>query len=133
MSDRRVAPVPPFGVHIGIESVEIGGGRAVMTVAEGPAVENRTGVIHGGAIASLLDITMSQAVRSGVEEGTRLATSTLTISYVAPGRGVLTCEARLVKAGGAIAYVEGKVLDEAGEVVATAQGSWRIRRVKPPA
>lgn len=82
-----------------------------------------------GIAASLLDITLSQAVRSTLEGPTNIATISMTMSYLAPALGVLTCRGNVVRAGRTVAFSEGEVTDGTGRAVSRAVGTYRILRV----
>jgi uncharacterized protein (TIGR00369 family) len=63
---------------------------------------NRAGSVHGGVLASLMDMAMGQAVRSSTGEGDVPATSQLTVTYLRPGTadaGPLVITAAVSKQG----------------------------------
>ena len=58
---------------------------------------NAAGTVHGGALATLVDVAMGAAVRSRTGESDVPATSQLTVTYLRPGkpgRLVVTAEVR---------------------------------------
>jgi uncharacterized protein (TIGR00369 family) len=73
-------------------------GRVVLDAAEQHL--NDAGAVHGGVLATLVDIAMGQAVRSVTEDGQGLATSQLTVTYLDPGKpGRLVTTAQVRKRG----------------------------------
>lgn len=94
-------------------------------------LENSHGDVHGGVIASLLDAAMGVAVRSALKRGEGATTVSLTVNYVAPGRGTLTAHGRVVRAGRTLASVEADVKDATGAIVAHAVATMRIIARKP--
>ena len=122
------AAAPPLARHLGIEDGGAAEGVARLRLPHRPEIANRKGDIHGGAVATLLDMVAANAVRSLVPDAAGLSTITLTTAFVAPARGVLAAEGKALQAGGSVAFAEARVTDEAGRLVATAQGSWRIIR-----
>jgi len=58
--------------------------------------------------------SMSQAVRSSISGPTNIATISMTVSYLAPAVGLVTCNATVVRAGRSVAFAEGEVTDEKG-------------------
>jgi uncharacterized protein (TIGR00369 family) len=55
------------------------------------------------------------------------ATITLNISFLGPAPvGPIIAEAKVVQLGKSIAFVEGKLADEAGRLIATATASFRV-------
>ena len=77
-------------------------------------------IVHGGAIATLVDIAGAAASASGagaeVEGG---ATSSLALSYLAPADGVdLAAEARVIQRGRRQTVADVEVRDATGRLVA---------------
>ena len=89
-------------------------------------LENSRGDVHGGVIASLLDAAMGVAVRSALKAGEGATTVSLTVNYLAPGRGTLVARGRVVRAGRTLASVEADVVDAAGNMAAHAVSTMRI-------
>ncbi|WP_194291291.1 PaaI family thioesterase [Cumulibacter manganitolerans] len=85
--------------------------------------ENRGGILHGGAIATLCDSAMGRAVRTKVDTDMRTATATMTVNYLAsahPG-DVVCVEASVIKAGRTTIVVEAEVCRESdGKPIARA-------------
>jgi uncharacterized protein (TIGR00369 family) len=118
----------PFFDLLGITPVSAGGGRAVLELAENPALANSRQDVHGGAIFTLLDVACAGAARSTVAEGGGVATITLTVTYLAPGRGRLRGSGTVLRAGQTIIAVEAEATDDAGLLVAKAHGTFRALR-----
>ena len=73
------------------------------------------GVLHGGAVYTMVDYSMGGAVMSTLPAGEICATIEIKISYLAGVRGgVLTCETDIIKRGRRVAFLESRVTDEAG-------------------
>ena len=89
-------------------------------------LENSRGEVHGGVIASLLDAAMGVAVRSVLTPPDGATTVSLTVNFVAPGRGTLTASGRVVRQGRTLASAEESVTDADRLVVAHAVGTMRI-------
>jgi acyl-coenzyme A thioesterase PaaI-like protein len=51
-------------------------------------------------------------------------------SFLAPGRGVLTAEGRILRAGRSILFCEAEVRTEAGELVAKSSGVFKRTKVR---
>lgn len=117
---------PPFYAHLGLKLRSLGDGRCVIQLPYAKHFGNTRGEVHGGIAASLLDITMSQALRSGLDGAAGIATISLNVSYLAPAVGVLECEAKIVRRGRSVAFVEGEVKGDNGESAARAVGTFRI-------
>jgi uncharacterized protein (TIGR00369 family) len=119
---------PPFYGHLGLELESLADGRAVVRLPYAAHFGNSRGEVHGGIVASLLDITLSQAVRSTMAGPTNVATISMTVSYLAPAVGVLTCDGRVVRGGRTVAFAEGEVTDGQGATVCRAVATYRILR-----
>jgi uncharacterized protein (TIGR00369 family) len=79
-----------------------GDGRARLELDVTDQHLNRAGTVHGGVLASLMDMAMGQAVRSTTGEGDVPATSQLTVTYLrpgSPGSGPLVVTAAVSKQG----------------------------------
>ncbi|WP_346798310.1 PaaI family thioesterase [Halomonas sp. Bachu 37] len=91
---------------------------------------NRSGIVHGGVLTSMLDSALSLAglycstpghVRKGM-------TLSLTTTFVSPARHGVLRATGTVRGGGAKTFMSsGEVRDEAGNLVALAEGAFRRR------
>ena len=121
--------VGPLGDLLGIVGEVKEPGYSRMRLEVDPAFFNPNGVLHGGVVYTLVDSSMGIAVSSGLMEGEHCATIDVTISYLAPVReGTLRVESNVTKQGRSIAFVESKVTDDQGRLVATASGSMFVFR-----
>jgi uncharacterized protein (TIGR00369 family) len=88
---------------------------------------NPAGFVQGGILSAMLDDTMGPAVF--VMTGGRLytATVTMTVNFLAPAKpGPITGEATVTQLGKTIAFVEGRLTDKDGTLLATASSSARL-------
>ena len=123
---------PPSGLQtlMGYRLVEWRENHAVLELQIEPKHLNRTGVIHGGVLAILLDTLLGYAGCWCPHPGRYRSAVTLSLTTAFTGQA----NAGLVKAfgrkgpGGTRIYVcTGEVVDEAGRTLATAQGTFRYR------
>jgi uncharacterized protein (TIGR00369 family) len=86
-----------------------------------PAFDGHPGYLHGGIIATLLDEAMSKAVRA---LGKMAMTRKIEIEYLrpVPSGVVLRLEGRIVGNEERKHWIEARVLNERGTVLAQAQG-----------
>ena len=99
-----------------------------IAVASGvsPAQGLYTAII-GGFLAAMLDDTMGPAMFIYGEGRVFTTTIDMHVSYLAPARpGPLYGEGQVVQAGKSIAFLEGKLMDLSGVVVARATASARL-------
>lgn len=126
---RQFLPASPFPAHLGIELVEIDDGRARLRLPFRDEVVTIGTVVHGGAIATLVDTAAMAAAWAGAEVPDRLRGSTvgLTISYLAPADGVdVTASAEVVRRGRRLATVRVDATTDDGTLVATALVTYQL-------
>ena len=114
-------PAPPFADSMGCWLVEASEGRAVFEGEPRDAFLNPLGGIHGGWISGILDSAMACAVHATLKPGQGYTTLELKVHLVrgiTPASGRLTCEGRIVHAGGTVATSEGYLRDGAGRLLA---------------
>jgi acyl-coenzyme A thioesterase 13 len=107
----------------GMELLSAGGGRAEVRLPVGESVSNPVGVLHGGAIATLVDDVGTLAIITADRHGRPGVTTDLGVSYLAPapaGASVLA-QAAVLKIGRTLAFVSVDVRRESDGVL-VAQG-----------
>jgi uncharacterized protein (TIGR00369 family) len=115
------APAPPIGRLLGFVLKVIEPGRAVFEMKADERHHNPMGTLHGGVYCDLADAAMGYAYASTLAEGETFTTVELKINFFRPVRkGKLTAEARVIRAGSNLGYVECDVRDGEGEFVARA-------------
>ena len=71
---------------------------------------NKAGTVHGGVLATLVDMAMGQALRSRTGHNDVPATSQLTVTYLPPGKlGKLVVSAQVRKQGENLSVCEADV------------------------
>jgi uncharacterized protein (TIGR00369 family) len=134
MSERRSTEAwfstPPFQAHLGIETVEAAEGCTVLQFGHRPEFGNRKGDVHGGVLATLVDLAMAQALRSLAPDLAGTSTVQMSINYLEPASGRLTARGHVIKLGRTLGIAEATVEDEGGRAVVHATGSFRMIRHK---
>lgn len=100
-------------------------GEVELTI--GPQHMNSIGIVHGGVYASLLDAAFGHAVSyCSVPGHARYSTTvSLTTTFLKGATaGILRASARVDAIDGRLATCTGEVRDEAGTLLAVAQGSF---------
>ena len=118
-----------FRELVGTELAEAGDGQAVVRMRAGDRHLNPGGTVHGGAISTLVDVSMAEALNSAVaDEDERPVTVEIKVNYMAPGKpGVIASTARVRKGGKRVTVVEAEVVqEEDDEIVALAIGTYTI-------
>jgi uncharacterized protein (TIGR00369 family) len=88
---------------------------------------NQLGIAHGGITMTLLDVALGTAARSGSDKSA-VMTLDMQTQFIAPGRGTLSAEGRIVKSGRSLVFVEADVHDDMGTLVAKARGIFKSTR-----
>lgn len=104
---------------LGIEIDAVEEGRAVLSVEVRKELKQLQGVMHGGAIASLIDTAVAFAIIGASEPEDRFTTVEMKVNYLAAIReGRVTAEARLLRDGRRIIVAECDVFDDKGRLAA---------------
>lgn len=107
----------PRLLGIEIDAVEEGRARLSMEVTE--AHRQLAGVMHGGAIATLIDSAVAMAIVGASEPQARFTTIELKINYLSPiVEGRIVADARLIRDGKRIIVAECDVFDATGKLAA---------------
>jgi uncharacterized protein (TIGR00369 family) len=114
-------PPPPVSRLIGFVLKSIEPGHAVFEMEADERHHNPMGTLHGGIYCDLADAAMGFAYASTLAQGETFTTIELKINFLgAVRKATLTAEARVVKAGSTLGYVECEVKDQTGKLVAKA-------------
>ena len=123
-------PTFPLKEHLGF-TIEIGEESATASLELDDRHLNPIDVAHGAVAFTLMDTAMGAAVMSTAEEGERCATIEIQIRvHRAATTGHLQATAQIITRGGRIVHLEATTLDDDGNIVATATGSFAILRSK---
>ena len=111
----------PIARLLGLAFKAIEPARAVFEMAADERHHNPLGTLHGGVYCDLADAAMGYAYAATLREGETFTTIELKINFLrAVRKATLTAEARVVKAGSTLGYVECDVKDQNGKLVAKA-------------
>jgi uncharacterized protein (TIGR00369 family) len=111
----------PFAKLLGIELEQVASGSATLGFEIRDDLKQNNGVVHGGAIASLIDTATAFAIISQLPPDERATTADLTISYLRPlSKGRAHSRAKVVRAGRRLIVVSAELVDDDGKLIATA-------------
>jgi uncharacterized protein (TIGR00369 family) len=118
-----------FNAHLRFRMAEW---RTDYARVEAPIQEfflNRSGVVHGGILSTILDATLGYAGIYPLEPGAaprRAVTLTLTTSYIGQTKsGTLVCIAERRGGGRSVFMATGEVRDDHGTLLAIGEGTFR--------
>lgn len=107
-----------FGMTVSYE-----GEACVVSFEVKPFMYNPQGSLHGGILATALDISMGHLLKQHFGAG---ATLEMKVQYFAPVRsGLVTCRAGFLKKGRKTFFLQSLAQDDTCETVAHATSTWK--------
>ncbi|MHA1536722.1 MAG: PaaI family thioesterase [Alphaproteobacteria bacterium] len=125
--------IPPSCKLLGCRPVEADPKRGFCRngFAVDPRFCNPMGSLQGGFVAAMLDDTMAIGALFKIGGGFVVPTLEMKISYQKPVRGSeVGVEGWLVHAGRTIAFLEGQLFDETGDLCARASATAMVREFR---
>ncbi len=133
---RRTFLVTPLHQLLGLRFLPVDDGSVVVEMPVREQAFNQTGNLHGGAIATLIDVACgSTAARASsfVPGKNTLVTADLHVRYLGRPKGdVVRAEAQVMRAGRQLVVVECRVVDPLGNVIAYADFSAMVVPLREP-
>ena len=117
---RNVFDKVAYAKFLGLELCELKSGEVTVCLDVRDEVKQNHGVVHGGAIASLIDTASAFVILTAIDENERVTTTDLTIHYLRPVTlGRMLARARIVR-GGRRRFVVNVEVENDGRLAATA-------------
>ena len=117
----------PFLSHLKILTETLDQGTARLSLPVEPHLTNSLGKVHGGVIMSLLDVALCTAARTLHPESVGVITINMSTSFIDAGSGArLYADARVMKDGRSLSFVEAEAKNEDGTLVAKAVATVRV-------
>ena len=126
---RQFLPNSPFVGHLGMRLTAMQPDAATLTLPFAESLATLGTIVHGGAIASLIDTTAMVAAWSGAEAlpNMRGTTVGLTVSYLAAANGEdLQATARVLRRGRNLVYLDVEVSGASGTLVAKGLVTYKL-------
>jgi len=121
-----------FGKLLGIELENVEPGIASLTLEIKDDLRQNNGVVHGGAIATLIDSATAFALIPLLDDGETATTVDLSISFLRPlVKGRAKASARVLRLGSRIIVLSAEVFDDSGNLAATALTSYLRLKKRP--
>lgn len=117
---RQKSQAEPYARHLGMEVVEVGEGQAQVAMDFTPQMTNVFGMMHGGAVFSLLDEAFQLACNS---QGEMTVALQISIHYLAPAQpgARLIAQVREINSTRKTALYQAEVRQADGMRIATGQ------------
>ena len=126
---RQAIVASPFATLLGIETVEVAPDLVRVRLPFRSEVTTVGDLVHGGAIAALIDVAATAAFWTGADlkRNPRGTTIGFTVNFLAPARGAeLIADARVVQRGRSISVGEVDVTGVDGRPVARALVTYKL-------
>jgi uncharacterized protein (TIGR00369 family) len=95
---------------------------------------NSFGMVHGGVVMTLLDVSMAMAARADpdqTQDVRGMVTIEMKTSFLAPSRGLIRAFGELTKATATLAFCETSLVNLQGDLLARASGTFKYMRPRP--
>jgi uncharacterized protein (TIGR00369 family) len=101
--------------------------RCIVEFEATRALFNPQGTLHGGILATAMDVSMGHLLQHVDGAG---ATLTMTVQFLAPAKaGPVRCEASFLRRGRSISSLQSEAF-QSDTLVAHATATWKLRSVK---
>jgi len=111
----------PYARFLGLELGDVNNGQVTIHLRVRDELLQNQGVVHGGAIASIIDTASAFAVLTQIDLNERVTTTDLTIHYLRPiTSGRMTANARVVRGGKRLFVLSVDVFNDQDVLLATA-------------
>ena len=128
---RALVRDSPFYRWSGMDLEDVDEGAVTLGLELTDHHLNIQGLAHGGVIATLADAAMGLSLRSALEPGRRHVSVEIGVHYLRPvTRGRVRALGRAVRIGREIAYAQADVLDATERLLARADGTYSVTRVR---
>ena len=128
MADSSPIQLDPFHALLGFEFDAVRPEYCRLSLPFKPELRTAGDVVHGGAIATLIDSAGVTAAWSNADpSATRGATADLSVSYLSAAHAVdLIAEARVIRRGRSLVFVEVDVTSPDGERIAKGMLTYKL-------
>lgn len=121
------ARVPYVGL-LGFEFVRAERGGATFALDVREELTRMGGILHGGAVVSLLDTAAAFAVHTVIEPDARTVTVDLTVHFLRPASdGRIEAHARVLRRGRRVCILSVEARDANAEIIATSTMTYFIQ------
>lgn len=105
-------------------------GATVWEMRADERFANPAGIIQGGFLSAMLDSSMGASAVTALQgRRANVANAEMKVSFLRPAKvgSTLRCETKTTHAGTTVLFLEGRIVDTDGNVIATATSSYIAR------
>ena len=125
----QVLPQSPFVAKLGVIADRLDDDEVRLRLPWSPSNTTVGDMVHGGAIATLADLTVMAAAWCGAQapDNLRGVTVSMALDYMAPARSTdLIGVGRVLRRGRSLVNCEAEIMTPDGELVAKAIATYKI-------
>lgn len=119
----------PFIELLGFKLTQFDSGRSEICFEPQSEHLNSHAIVHGGALMTLLDVSMATAARS-LQNDMSMVTVEMKTSFMRPALGLLVAKGSVMHRTSSLAFTEATVFDHAGRACAHAVGTFKYVKRK---
>ncbi|GLR98725.1 MULTISPECIES: PaaI family thioesterase [Bradyrhizobium] len=114
-------------LKINLEKIDLAGPRIELSFIVGQQFLQAEDVVHGGAVAMMLDFAMAYAALLAIADGLSVATINMNVSYLRSAKpGQYRAVAEVERCGKAVVFTRAQLLDRESKAVATSVSSLAV-------
>lgn len=122
---QKALSTVPYAKLLGIKLEHVGKGTATLSMPVRKNLTQNHGVVHGGAVASLIDSATAFAIIPLLTATEKVTTVDLTITYLRPvSSGEMKAVAKVIRAGRRLIAVSAEVFNSDETLTATALSTY---------
>jgi uncharacterized protein (TIGR00369 family) len=122
-------PQSPFVAKLGIVADQLADDEVRLRLPWDPSNVTVGDMVHGGAVATLADLTVMAAAWCGAEAPPELrgVTVSMTVDFMAPARGTdVIGVGRVLRRGRSLVNCEAEIVDPEGRLLAKALATYKV-------
>lgn len=117
----------PFFALLGLQPEDATTDFGRMRLPFKADLQQARGLVHGGAIAALIDSVGVLAIKATIPDVAGGSTVSMTVNYLAPAQKIgLIAEAHIIRRGRSIVFLDVDVLAPDGERIAKGQLTYKV-------
>jgi uncharacterized protein (TIGR00369 family) len=126
-ASEGLVETPPAAALLGWKALSLEPGHVRVRYTAKPEFANPQGAVQGGFLAAMLDDAMGPALFTLLAAEDFAPTIEMKVNFVRPARtGPIIAEGSVVHKTRSIAFLEGKLMTDDGDLIATATATARI-------